>query len=749
VKNPADLPSRGCNLKELQEKEQFWLHGPAFLTKERSQWPIQPVAQIDTNKLNEFVTKNFDDVKPDVQSFFSQSIADQTASLKMIQTNHIYATQLNDKKESQYKFLDSLIERKSSWKTIVNTVARIHRLAKKARIPRKIRLQQAKNCMTTSFTLSEFQKAEIIILRRAQELHLTQEVLTLKKGQICKTNQLPKNSALQKLNVFWDEKLQIIRLKTRIHLAESLSESFKCPIIIPKSEISEKIILHTHKMRYHMSQKQTHFELRQRFWIIGGYNYVKNIVRSCKTPRCRYIKFESPRMSPLPPLRLDSPTCFTNVGVDYIGPLMCKHNCSDETSNIINSEKRYETLSTSQKKEMIKDLIKQCHHGHSGTTKVWLAIFTCFHSRAIHIELVESCSTLDFLDAFRRFVGHRGRPNVFYSDKATQFVAADKNLKELFKSIDFSQIQNHSLGGDTPIQWEFSTPYAPWTNGVTERMCKLVKNQLRIALNNESITIRTLRTLIIEIQSILNDRPLATITEDPDTLLTITSNMLLQGRHLGKLHTPTMEETKKLEFGNMWLKRKQVLSSFWSRWTKDYLEQLSVSKKWTNPTKTPLKEGDVVLLKNETLVKNVWQLARITHLGYNKDGILTKVHVKNNKGHTLEKTLRQIALLEPNMDLKTKVDLAEDGSQKLQDPLTACGSEQRGGQPEADQLRVDDLPPDEKSLTDDTEIAVNAEPIVADTVEVDAQKAPSQNKKKRKRHPRGHYKKLDEGKQSQ
>jgi hypothetical protein len=110
--------------------------------------------------------------------------------------------------------------------------------------------------MTKLFNSSEFEKAEILVIRRAQQLHLPQEVLILEKGPLCKSNPLPKNSPLQKLNVFWDEILKIIRLKTRIHLAESLTESMKYPIIIPRSKISEKIILHTHQIRYHMSQKQ-------------------------------------------------------------------------------------------------------------------------------------------------------------------------------------------------------------------------------------------------------------------------------------------------------------------------------------------------------------------------------------------------------------------------------------------------------------------------------------------------------------
>jgi hypothetical protein len=62
-----------------------------------------------------------------------------------------------------------------------------------------------------------------------------------------------------------------------------------------------------------------------------------------------------------------------------------------------------------------------------------------------------------------------------YSDKAKQFVAADKNLRALSSEIDFSKLENNHYGADGPMEWKFSTPNAPWQNGVTERMVGMLK----------------------------------------------------------------------------------------------------------------------------------------------------------------------------------------------------------------------------------------------------------------------------------
>ena len=176
---------------------------------------------------------------------------------------------------------------------------------------------------------------------------------------------------------------------------------------MPKGIVAEKLALEVHTRRYHCSQKATFDTLRQQYWFCGGFRYVKDIVRkNCKTPRCRYIKYCLPKMSPLPDIRIDNPEPWRNVGVDYLGPIICSHDCT-ETG------------------------ISQNRCLHPKKFKVWLAVFTCLHTRAIHVESVTSCSTKSFLMAFRRFVGHNGRPMVFYSDQAKNFKAADKQLRQL------------------------------------------------------------------------------------------------------------------------------------------------------------------------------------------------------------------------------------------------------------------------------------------------------------------------------
>ena len=87
-------------------------------------------------------------------------------------------------------------------------------------------------------------------------------------------------------------------------------------------------------------------------------------------------------MGELPKSRMTISRPFTTTGVDFAGPL---------------------TLKASK---------GRCNK----TTKAWVALFICFSTRAIHLELVSELSVEAFIAALKRFVSRRGKPTDIYSD---------------------------------------------------------------------------------------------------------------------------------------------------------------------------------------------------------------------------------------------------------------------------------------------------------------------------------------------
>ena len=631
VLNPSDLPSRGCTMDELIERLEFWKHGPEFLKLPQSEWPKQPSPAEKSQ--DESQGPSNEESEEEIDLYFSQlrALEHETAALSKV---NVLAAQ--DAAPKDPIGLDRLLSSCSSLQTVRGTLARIKRLAKKAK---------GQPVFRSALTPEEVEFADILLARFMQEKHLAKELTALKDG-----NQLPKGSLLKDLPVYYDQDDQLIRLQSRLHTASSLTFDYANPIIMPKCVVAEKLALEVHHRRYHCSQKATFNTLRQKYWYCGGFRYVKDIVRTqCKTPRCRYIKYCSPKMSPLPDIRIDNPEPWRNVGVDYLGPVTCKHECVQE--------------GPSQEKCL-----------HPKKFKVWLAVFTCLHTRAVHVEVVTSCSTADFLIAFRRFVGKNGRPLVFYSDQARNFKAADKQLRQLL-STGMTPVYDEHFGNSCPIEWKFSTETAPWANGCTERLVGIFKKQLKIMLQKHSMTLRQLETIIIELTLSVNDRPLGVTREGMEDSQ-ITPNLLQYGRTLNPLHTPSTAKLSSMPCSDMWIQRKKILAHFWSRWQAEYLSTLSIDKKWLDGDQTMIKPGDVVILRPETLEKGQWRLARIMDVHKNLDGIVTTASVRLPSGVTLSRTLRQIALLEPSC---TKLDKTEAVTEESAEPDSSRGGDVRSG----------------------------------------------------------------------
>ena len=112
---------------------------------------------------------------------------------------------------------------------------------------------------------------------------------------------------------------------------------------------------------------------------------VLRIYYGCK--KFHVKSYPIPQKGLLPADRTNVDLRFKVIGTDYAGPFLCK---------------------SKGKKER----------------KVYLLLFTCSLSRAIHLEVLPNQTTQEFIHALKRLIARRGRPKVIYSDNAKTFVAA-------------------------------------------------------------------------------------------------------------------------------------------------------------------------------------------------------------------------------------------------------------------------------------------------------------------------------------
>lgn len=151
--------------------------------------------------------------------------------------------------------------------------------------------------------------------------------------------------------------------------------------------------------------------------------------------------------------------------------------------------------------------------------KVWICLFKCIVTRAIHLEVVHDMSSEEFLLCFRRFIAQRGTPCEIISDNAMQFRASSTVLDRIWNKIQQSD-EIMSYVSNAGIKWRFNLELAPWMGGFYERLIGLVKRSLRKTIGRRLLT--TVQTLLKEIEAVLNSRPLVYVGDDINSNIPIT-----------------------------------------------------------------------------------------------------------------------------------------------------------------------------------------------------------------------------------
>lgn len=190
----------------------------------------------------------------------------------------------------------------------------------------------------------------------------------------------------------------------------------------------------------------------------------------------------------------------------------------------------------------------------------------------------------------------------------------------------------------------FNPPHASHMGGSWERLIGVARRILESMLleNGTRLTHEILCTLMAEVAAIMNARPLVPVSNDPEDPFILTPSMLLTQ----KVSTPPPpgDFTDRDLLTKQWRQVQALSNMFWRRWRQVYLSTLQGRKKWTKSHQN-LQEGDVILLKDNLVVRNNWPMAIITKAIPGEDGKVRKVELKTtDQGHS-KKYLRPVTEL--------------------------------------------------------------------------------------------------------
>ena len=247
-----------------------------------------------------------------------------------------------------------------------------------------------------------------------------------------------------------------------------------------------------HERVNHCGVKDTLLELRTQFWVV--------VVDNLSSPPCQ--------------------------GALSVSILRESHIMSLSLQTCLLFEYKKGQLSV----QLVLIIVDRCllsqERGGGGRSKVWISVFSCNSSRAIHLELVIDLTVDGFLRCFHCFSARRGLPRLVTSDNASTFKAASKILLKLIKS---SKMQAYFASKN--ITWKFLLEKAPWQGGCFERLIRIVKRTLKKILGNAFLSYEELQTVVTDVECTVNSRPITYLYSN-EQIKPLTPSHLVAGRRL-------------------------------------------------------------------------------------------------------------------------------------------------------------------------------------------------------------------------
>lgn len=500
------------------------------------------------------------------------------------------------------------LEQKKSFNIILDDNPVWERFSSMSRMKRVLaqclRFLNYKKERETYITADELNEVEERFIRYHQSLAYETEIEDLKKKETIK-----KRSSLISLTPFLDKK-GLLRVGGRLSKA-NIPEDTKHPIIIPgKQHITKLLIQEAHTRTLHGGLLQTMTYIRSKYWIPALKSATRMILRNCKRCIIDNATVKQQLMGQLPIARVTPNRAFYNSGVDYAGPIQ---------------------LRTSKGR------------GHK-STKGYICVFVCMSTRAIHLEAVTDLTSQAFIAAFKRFVARRGHCCHLWSDNGTNFVGADKELRDMFRQGKANlATEVAELLANDGTTWHFIPPKSPNFGGIWEAGVRSVKKHLARVNGTIKLTYEEMATLLAQIEACLNSRPICHSGTTHDTLDPLTPGHFLVGEPL--INVPDINyEHKTMGTLSRWQFLQNRTQDFWRRWQAEYLNTLQQRHKWYDVVPSP-SIGDIVIIKEDDLPPAKWLLGKIIMLHPGPDNLVRVVTVRCKGDNSLKRPLSKLILL--------------------------------------------------------------------------------------------------------
>lgn len=635
--NPADLVSRGLAAEELIASKLWW-NGPKWLQCKQEQWPKPLEIPLDIS---------IDDVQVELKV---HAVRPATEFMIFVEENGNSAAKTVPLIEYSQNIGE--IKRVLAYVLRFIQILRNRRITRVGKPMRKIKVDQLKKGQLRKLidppTDEEKRLASHVIFRQEQAKSYPREVKYLHEHKLpdCQS-QFPEKSKILNLRPFMDSD-GILRAGGRIGDSD-LPYDTKYPVIIEhNTPLSKLLIRNAHNETRHGAVQSMIQYLRNSFWIPRVRSEAHAHYSKCTECKKYRNEFGKQLMANLPADRITKGYPFEATGVDYAGPF---------------------------------DLA-EVYGRKTNLRKCWVSIFVCMKTRAVHIDIVKDLTSAAFINCYERFVSRRGPCLRLYSDNATTFVGANKELKAAFKAWYTPQTFEHVRARTT---WKFMKPGASHHGGIYEAAVKIAKHHIKRVMGAKHYVYDDFLTFLLKVEAILNSRPLYALSDDPSDVQAVTPGHALIGRPF--VVPPPIAAPKKSNYSVIRVREEhdKMLQSFWKSWSTDYLSSLLPRKKWCKAVEN-IEVGQMVLVKDENLPPSKWLMGVVCEVLPSTDGFVRSVKIRTNNKAILTRAVQKLCLLPAKSELeKEEAERAKNSDENENKQLSDSAEPTVSSQTETDE----------------------------------------------------------------
>lgn len=470
--------------------------------------------------------------------------------------------------------------------------------------------------------------ASFFWIRYSQGINFSSEIDFLRNPA---GSQIP--NLVRNLNLFLDEE-NILRSKGRLDKCKFASFDIANPIVLHRDcHFTKLLVVKFHEKCRHLGLTPTLNSLRNSgYWIPKARPLIKRLLNSCVP--CKKINsysFKYPKRTDYVSDKVNFISPFAHTGVDFTGHFFVKNG---------------ETVA-----------------------KYYLLIFTCLNIRAVHLELVPSMNTTQFLLAFVKFCNIHCVPKSLYSDNASTFLHAAKILSnsDLDCPLNEYLIKNSIKHIRIPL-------YSAWVGNAWERLLRVVKGCLFKSIGRKKLEFFEFSSLLTDIQNVINNRPLTYRDSDPNNIDVITPNSFLKTGLVkeitfGRVSGMELQLPNRKELVSALNRREDVFDHFKTVWYEQYLISLRESSRdvYESHWVDRIKVGDIVLLYSPIKSRPHWPLGIVTELLTGSDNKTRCVRVRRADG---SQDVHSINLLYP-----LELSLLSTDNAEINNPDPAIGKD--------------------------------------------------------------------------